>query len=163
MNPTLIFWWNTVKSGEILLKEIRFHTAKQIIEFCSCAKFATSRDISSWMVFTKRGSDGKSSVCGDPPYCRYQTGTCRTCGSGNSPRAAYTCHLLAECPTIQQGTNVVCPIVLITREYAVLAHTWTTVRERGRRRSCGTTDALYPLTLRACERAQLYRQKWKTS
>lgn len=56
---------------------------------------------------------------GDPPYCGYQTGTCPTCGSRNSPRAAYTCHLFAKCPTIQRGTNVVLPIVLI-REYAVL-------------------------------------------
>ncbi|CAL1686691.1 unnamed protein product [Lasius platythorax] len=38
----------------------------------------------------------------------------------NSPCAAYTCHLPAECPTIRhdEGTNVICPIVLIERENA---------------------------------------------
>lgn len=36
---------------------------------------------------------------GPPAYCGYQTGTCGTCGAGNSARAAYTCHLSPECPT----------------------------------------------------------------
>lgn len=127
MNPTLIFWWNIIRSGEILLKEIRFHTAKQIIEFCSCAKFATSRDISSWIVFMKRGSDGKSSVRRSAilqisnryvPYmrireftsrCLHLSSTCRVsnyparheCRSPDRPHNAGVC---GPCAYVNDGT-----------------------------------------------------------
>lgn len=138
----------------MLLKEIRFHIAKQIIEFCSCAKFATSPDISSWTVFTKRG-DEKRSVCGDPPYCGYQTGTCRTCGSRNSPRAAL--HLSSTCRVSNYPARHECRSPDRPHNARVCDPcAYMTVRERGWRRSCGTTGALYPLTLRACEREPSY-------
>lgn len=96
---------------------------------------------------------------GGLPYCGYQTGTCPTCGSGNSPYAAYTCHLLAECPTIRARHECRLPDRPYSTRICGSACTWTPLRERGWRRSCGTTGALYLFTLRVCERAISARMK----
>lgn len=121
---------------------------------------ATSRDISLWVVFVK--VDDERNVHSDPPYCGYQTGTCTTCGSGNLPRAAYTCHdLFAECPTIRarhERRSLDRPhsasMILSLRERTAPVREYETKGNHAVR-----TGARYLFTLRACERTQLYRLK----
>jgi len=108
---------------------------------------ATSRDISLWVVFVK--VDDERNVHSDPPYCGYQTGTCTTCGSGNLPRAAYTCHdLFAECPTIRarhERRSLDRPhsasMILSLRERRAGTWIWD------QRQSCGTDRCSLPVHL----------------
>jgi len=127
---------------------------QQIIEFYLCAKLEPSGDISSRIVFAKV-SDGKGNVRDGPPYCGYQTGTCSTCGSWNLPRAAYTCHLLTECPTIQHECRL--PDRPHRARISDPTHTWTPIRERGAEGDHAARQVLF--TCSPCERAQLYRQE----